>query len=226
MRSKKLTGIALLLAVLFLTGCGGSVVTDLYVQDILEVLEVVEGVKEPMLTTATITVESPGEEYQAQVAELLERTFREATNFRTLSQDFSTYIAMDVKVPILDLDDYLELGMNDDALGIVVMDMDEDGIAFGFAMNGERLDELFTTISDEFWQSVSVRDFIFTVKLISDIREPISVSLQGIYANQAPVAYEEKFDLVRRDVLEIKLGDVMRDSAYQDGLAVFGVLRY
>ena len=64
----KISGIVLLLLALLLTGCGGEIVADLYIQDIYEIAE---GVEEPMFTTATIALESLGEEYNAELIELI-----------------------------------------------------------------------------------------------------------------------------------------------------------
>ncbi len=50
------------------------------------------------------------------------------------------------------------------------------------------------------------------------------MALQGVYVNQMPIAYEQVFEMGRRDVLDIRLGDVARDAAYQDGIVVLGVV--
>lgn len=221
MLSKKLSAVALLVLALFLTGCGGSVVTDLYVQDIIEV---VEGAEESLFTLSTISVESPGEEYNGQLIELLELNFRDAKNSRTLTEDYTTYVAVDVKVPILILEEYEQLWENDEAIGIIVVDMDDGSAAFGLGLNSDKLDELFAAFVEQVWDSASIEDFTFTVRLLNDTRDPVFVALQGVYVNQVPIAYEEVFELARRDVLEIRLGDVARDVAYQDGIVVLGVV--
>ncbi len=221
MLSKKLSAVALLVLALFLTGCGGSVVTDLYVQDIIEV---VEGAEESLFALSTISVESPGEEYNGQLIELLELNFRDAKNSRTLTEDYTTYVAVDVKVPILILEEYEQLWENDEAIGIIVVDMDDGSAAFGLGLNSDKLDELFAAFVEQVWDSASIEDFTFTVRLLNDTRDPVFVALQGVYVNQVPIAYEEVFELARRDVLEIRLGDVARDVAYQDGIVVLGVV--
>lgn len=223
MLARKLSAVALVLLALVLTGCGGQGTIDLYVQD---VFEVVEGLDEQILTSAMISVESPGDDYNQQLIELLELNFRNATNARTASQDYSTHILVDVKVPILTLDDFVLLWENDDALAIVVFDMDDGSAAFGLALNSDKLDMLFGAFSEQLWEAVTIEDFTFTIKLYNDARNPVFASLQGVYVNQVPVAYEEVYEMARRDVLEIRLGDVARDAAYQDGLVVVGVLEF
>jgi hypothetical protein len=224
MLSKRLSAVALLLVALFLTGCGGSVTTDLYVQDIVEIVEGLEGLKEPIFTSSTIGVESPGEEYNAQLIELLERSFRDVKNVRTTDQDYSTYVLVDVKIPILMLEDYETLWVDDEALGIIIVDMEDGSAGFGLGMNSDKLDKLFSAFSEEVWDSASIEDFAFSVKLYNDTRDPVFAALQGVYANGVPIAYEEVFEMARRDILELRLGDVARDAAYQDGIVILGVV--
>lgn len=218
---KKLSIALLLVAALLLTGCGGTVVTDLYVQDILEV---VEGAEEPLFTLATISVESPGDEYNQQVIGLIEGTFRDAANSRTMTQDYTTYVLSDVRVPIVDLDDFYQLWEDGDPIGIVVVDMEDGTSGFGLSLNSDVLDPLFAEFSEQLWEPISIANFTFTVRLLNDTRGVVAATVQGVYANQIPVSYEERFDLERRDVLEMKLGDVVRDAAYREGIAVLGVL--
>jgi len=219
--SRRLAVSVLLLLAVLLTGCGGRVDTELYVRDIFDV---VEGMEEALFTPSTVIVESPGDEYNEQLIELLEKSFRGAANSRTLTEDYTTYVAVDVKIPILLLEDYYDLWENEDAIGIIVFDMDEDGIGFGLGLNSDKLDEMFATFQEQLWDTASIEDFTFTIRLINDMRESVLASFQGVYVNQMPIAYEETFEMDRRDTLEIRLGDVARDAAYLDGLVVIGVV--
>ena len=220
MVAKKLTGVALLLLMLLLTGCGGEIVTDLYVQDILDV---VTGEEESLLTTATITLESPGEESNEQLMSLIDQNFRDAGNFRPTSGDFSNYITVDVKVPVVLLDNHEDLLVKEDSMGIVVMDLEDGAYGFGLVLNSYKLDEMFSALGEELWFSVGIEDFSFTVKLINDLREAISVMLHGVYANNIPLAYEEIFEMERRDIIDIRLSDVLRDYAYEEWMVLLGV---
>ena len=76
---RKLGGVALMAALLLLTGCSGEVVLDLYVQD---VLDVVRGEEEYLYTTATVDMELPGDEYAPQLQGLLACIFLVSKFFR------------------------------------------------------------------------------------------------------------------------------------------------
>lgn len=83
--SKKVRSLVLLLLVVLLTGCGGEIVADLYVQDIYKVMEEQDSY---MFTTATIALETFGEEYSDDFIGLIESNFSGAGNFRTQTRDF------------------------------------------------------------------------------------------------------------------------------------------
>lgn len=217
--SRRLAVSALLLLAVLLTGCGGRVVTEFYVRDIFDV---VEGVEESLFTPSTVVVESPGDEYNEQLIELLEQSFRDPSNARTVTEDYTTYVAVDVKVPILLLDDYYDLWENEDPVGLIVFEMDEGGIGFGLGLNSDKLDVMFAAFQEELWETASIEDFTFTILLNNDTRDQVLASFQGVYVNGLPIAYEESFEMARRDTLEIRLGDVARDAAYLDGLVVLG----
>lgn len=217
--SRRLAVSALLLLAVLLTGCGGRVVTEFYVRDIFDV---VEGVEESLFTPSTVVVESPGDEYNEQLIELLEQSFRDPSNARTVTEDYTTYVAVDVKVPILLLDDYYDLWENEDPVGLIVFEMDEGGIGFGLGLNSDKLDVMFAAFQEELWETASIEDFTFMILLNNDTRDQVLASFQGVYVNGLPIAYEESFEMARRDTLEIRLGDVARDAAYLDGLVVLG----
>lgn len=158
--SRRLAVSALLLLAVLLTGCGGRVVTEFYVRDIFDV---VEGVEESLFTPSTVVVESPGDEYNEQLIELLEQSFRDPSNARTVTEDYTTYVAVDVKVPILLLDDYYDLWENEDPIGLIVFEMDEGGIGFGLGLNSDKLDVMFAAFQEELWETASIEDFTFTI---------------------------------------------------------------
>jgi len=218
---KKLVGLALVLAVLFLTGCAGEFITDLYIQDILDVAS---GEEEYLLTSGTIYLESPGEEYNTQLQTILEATFRDVKNFRTGSGEYGSKLVADLKVPVLLFDDTFVEPWLEEPLAIVIMPLDEGYTAFGFMLNGEKLDGIFASFLQDSFYTIGVKDFTFFVKLYNDHRGVVPVSFQGVYVNGVPYHYEELLELERRDSVELRLGDVARDYAYEEGYVFVGAL--
>lgn len=218
---KKLAGVLLLLALLVLTGCAGEFVSDLYVQD---VIDVASGAEEYLLTTGSVIIESPGEEYNAKLKSMLEETFRDVKNFRTGSDDYSSKVIADLKIPVIPLDLIDYEPWNEEPLAVVITPLEEGLTAFGLLLNGEQIDGLFARFMEEAFYTASVQDLSFFIRLNNDLRSIIPVYLQGVYANGVPVHYEEVVEMERRDVIEIKLGDVSRDYAYEAGYVFIGVL--
>ncbi len=203
-----LLGLALLLA-----GCSGEVSTDLYIQDILDALEL----DEEVLTIGTISIEAGGSEFMEGMVNFFNMYFREPTNFREQSRDYSTYTMADVKIPVLDITDG-ELDLSDDIIALVVAFDEEEGqILFGLAVNQERFASAADYVQEEYWTTLSFSDFNVQVRVINDTRETVRLALQNVYVNQKPVLYSEDYQLARRDALDIRFADVMRDYAYEEG---------
>ena len=55
-------------------------------------------------------------------------------------------------------------------------------------------------------------------------RETVRLALQNVYVNQKPVLYSEDYQLARRDALDIRFADVMRDYAYEEGYVFVGAI--
>ena len=75
-------------------------------------------------------------------------------------------------------------------------------------LNSDKLDVMFAAFQEELWETASIEDFTFTILLNNDTRDQVLASFQGVYVNGLPIAYEESFEMARRDTLEIRLGDV------------------
>ncbi|MGI6674032.1 MAG: DUF7424 family protein [Limnochordia bacterium] len=223
MQSKRLALLALLGALLLLTGCAGEFYNDLYV---LDILDVANGEEEYLLTGGTVYIESPGEEYEPTLKSLLEQNFWEVENFRKGDGDYSSKVIADLKVPVLHFDTWLTEKWADETMAFLVMPMEGGLIAFGLMLNGERIDAMFASLAEETFFTLSIHEFSFNVKLHNDLRESIPVYFQGLYVNGTPVHYEELWELARRDTVDIKLGDVARDYAYEEGYVFLGVLEY
>jgi|LFRM01.1.fsa_nt_gb hypothetical protein len=223
MLRRKLGGLALMAALLLLTGCSGELVLDLYVQD---VLDVVRGEEEYLFTTATVVMELPSDEYAQQLQGLLAGSFRGAKNFRKGSGGgyFSRFL-MDVQVPVILYDPSPSLQWGEDLLALSLLPREEGLAAFGLMLNTAGIEGLFKSLSDETFLFLDSDDLSFTLRIINDLRQPVSIYLQGVYANGRPLPYAEVLTLERREAVEIKPSDVSRDYAYQQGAVLLGALQ-
>jgi len=95
---------------------------------------------------------------------------------------------------------------------------------FGLAVNQERFASAADYVQEEFWTTLSFSDFNVQVRVINDTRETVRLALQNVYVNQKPVLYSEDYQLARRDALDIRFADVMRDYAYEEGYVFVGAI--
>ncbi|NLJ81358.1 MAG: hypothetical protein GX335_10075 [Firmicutes bacterium] len=222
MISKNICGVFLLVLLLLFSGCGGEIAADLYIQDIYEAAETVEN---ELWTTATIALETYSDEHREEFSELISSIFSKAGHFRIQSRGFSDYFVADVRIPLLAYENREELRIKDGLLGAVALGPDEDGdYFFGLALNSAKFEDISQQISSEYWTDLSFEKFSLQLNVINDTRESVDLTVQGVYANQKPVLYDGVFKLERRDSLEIKLSDLMRDWVYENGTVLFGYL--
>lgn len=201
---------------LFLIGCDGEITADLYAQDILDAAE-----GELLYTKATLIFESPGSSAAETTQQIIKRYFRNADNFRTQQREIYEYTVVDFELPVIRLVDYAP---GEDILTLVV-ELSDGGIHFGLAFNQKRFAELAAVVEDEFWQALSPKDFVIFVDFSNDLREPVTVRLEGVYVNQQPILYAAEYSLSRREGVMIKLSDIMHDYLYANQLVFIGELK-
>ncbi|KLU39416.1 MAG: DUF7424 family protein [Limnochordia bacterium] len=214
--------LALLLGVaLLLTGCAGDVIGDLYVQDIIDAMEL----EDDVFTIGTVSIQSVDPEYMDQVIEFFNLFFREPSNFRDQSRDYTSYTMADVKIPVVDITYFDPVFPEDIIAFVVAFDEEDESVWFGVAVNKDRFAEAAAYVQENFWQQLSFSDFTLQLRLINDTRETVTASVYSLYVNQQPVLFLEDYSLARRDMLELRLSDVMRDYAYEEGFVLIGSLK-
>lgn len=204
----------------FVVACSGSITSELYIRDLLDIGE------DPStlyFTAATIEMESPGQESLEQLTRKMQEWFREAQNFRQVEKDFSTYLVADIKVPVLH-STMRDLDTKGDLISLIVQEDAQGDIDFGFRFDQEVFEQIRSYVEEEFWTTLSIQDWEFSISLKNDTRESQRFILQTIYANQQPVLFPEEFILLARDSITLDFADVLRDYAYKEGEVLFGIL--
>lgn len=219
-KKKTITSAVVVALMLFLVACSGSVVSELYIRDLLDVGENPTAV---YYTTATIEMESPGEDSLKQLTEKMQEWFREAQNFRQVERDFSSYLVADIKVPVSN-SSMRVFDAKGDLISLIVQENAQGDIDFGFRFDREVFEQISSYVKEEFWTTLSIQDWEFSIILKNDTRESQRVILQTIYANQQPVLFPEEFMLLARDSITLNFADVLRDYAYKEGEVLFGTL--
>ena len=200
------------LAGLLLASCSFDFSADLYVQDVADILET----QEPIYTNATFGFEFSGDEEDKQQAiDLLTANLYEAENFREEDRDFQTYLLADYKIPLVyaaapeDIPTNPELQNHLFAFAIT----GNEGTLDVYAVFNQALfDRLDNQIYEQAYQHIELAESSMRIFLINDSRESINAVIAAMYVNNAPVPYVGTYSLERRDQIEIRFSDVLRDS--------------
>lgn len=200
----------LLLASLLLAACQFDVTADLYLQDVIDVQEA----GETILTNATLALEIGGadEAEKQQIVAILNEQLHEVENVREEERDYSTYLVVDYKIPIIYADDVEGIYSHSEIRNhIFTFALSADN-SLNLTFNKPRFDTLSDQLYEEFYQRLNFEDFSMRLYLQNDLRDDIDVTLYSVYANSVPLPYSSTFTLGRRDEIEIRFSDVLRDS--------------
>ena len=212
---------ALLLGVvLFLVACSGSVVAELYFSDIFEIAY------DPDLiyyTKGTIEIESYGDELDEELNNNIRKWFSDAKNFRIVERDFDNYVAADIKVPIINYDNW-DFDTSGDLITILVDRDYDDSIYLGFELSDTVVEMIDDYLYENYFSSFEITNWEFTIDLKNDTREDHLVELFGGYANEEPLLYGETYIIDTREAIMIRFGDIIKDYAYLYGDAYFGII--
>lgn len=206
--------------VLFLIACTGSVTTELYFSDIFEIAYDQDLI---YYTKGTIEIESFSDELDEELNENIKKWFRDAKNFRIIERDFDNFVVADIVVPIINYENY-DYDNSNDFLTILV-DFTYDGsILLGFELNETVAEMIDDYLSDNYFSSLEIANWDFTIDLKNDTREEYLVELFGVYANEEPLLYGETYIIDSREAIMLRFGDIIKDYAYLYGDAFFGVI--
>lgn len=218
--TKKVIAILFSLLIIFLiVACGGSIITILRVGDIIAVANYSDLV---IYADAKLEIETFGLDDETDIKIKLIEWFRATKNFGSRTGDFSTYLTADIEVPIVNYyNDYFYLF--DDPFSILLYDAG-DRIYISFVFNDLKFDEIDNYIQDNYYSSLSLEDWNFTINLYNDTKQEQSVILNYVYANGEALLFEELFRMEPKEIIDLKISDLLRDFAKQEGFSTFGQL--
>lgn len=218
MKQKSLILLIALGCAIFLMGCVSNVTIDVFVQDILDV---VEGEEDVIMLPAVVSFESPGELEEA--IPVVKEGFPDAVNFREQSRDVGTFILADIKVPLILYNTEFEDA--EENMFLLTLEPDEDNDVFIWLDFDRRLyDRMAQAVKDEFWHDMTIEDLSLNLNIQNDLRAPVEFELMSVFVNGEPYPYPEFFVIERREILGIKLSDVLLAYAYEFKEILIGVM--
>lgn len=199
-------------ALLLLSSCEFNMSADFYMQDAIDVLET----ENTLYTNATFAFEFGGDEEDKQEAiDFLSARLYEADNFREETQDYQTYMLVDYKIPLVYADAVETLLTNSNTQqSIFALAITKDGNILNTIMvfNQKKFDELNTALYEQFYHRMEFEEATIVINLNNDLHESVEVTVFAAYVDNMPVPYSGTFLLERRDDIEIRLSDVLKDS--------------
>ncbi|HPK64383.1 MAG TPA: hypothetical protein PLW57_05895 [Sphaerochaeta sp.] len=217
---KKKAGIVAIGIVLLLVACSGSISSELYIRDLLDLAA---SPNQVFYTQGTVSVESFGSDSNEDLKEMIVTWFRDAQNFRETTIDFSTYLVADIKIPIAYADNEL-LKEEQDLLSIVVKKDKLRELEFGIRLDKNVFAKIQEHVREMFYQDLSISDWTFSIDLKNDTRNAQSLTLQTIYANDEPLLYQKTMIVKERETVKLSFPDILRDYSYRYGDVFFGTL--
>ena len=213
MRIAKLRYLVLLVSFLAMVSCKADMAILVYVNDILDLLSAKSGT---IQTKATVQIEIPSQDSAEQILTVLQRYFKSVDNTKTISKDMSTFLSFTTTFPLT----YLGPGggdrTSDDMVLLILLDTEESGPILEIALNKNQLANLNTYIKDQYYQSITVEEMSFSITINNDTRNDFKVRAQAAYLNDKPSPFLRELVLKKREDLNIRFSDVLRDSLKDD----------
>jgi hypothetical protein len=215
---KKKAGIVIIGIIMVLVACSGSITGELYIRDLLDLAD---SPNQVYFTQGTLSIESLGSDNNEELKEMMTSWFREATNFREVSVDYSTYLVADIKIPVTHVNNE-QIKKDEDLLSIIVKSDKSGELDFGVRFQKKAFAKIQQYLKSEYFQDISIQDWNFTIDLKNDTRESQTVILQTIYANDEPLLFPMSTSINERETIELSFPDILRDYGYAEGEVFFG----
>ena len=195
--------------VLVISSCKAEMAILVYVNDILDLLGSKSGT---MQTKATVNIEIPSQDSAEQILTVLQKYFRNIDNAKTITKDMSTFLSFNTTFPL----SYMGSGgvgrSTDDMVLLLLLDTEPSGPILEMALNKNQLANLNTYIKEQYYQSITVEEMTFSITINNDSRSDFVVRAQAAYLNDRPSPFMREVVLKKREELNIRFSDVLRDS--------------
>lgn len=204
--------IVFIVSIFMLLSCDGKVTITLYTEDIIGL-----NTDEPVYTDAVVGFSAPSDDQKTFVNNLLAKYFKDATNFREESINYSSYIFADVKIPLLRKSETMEI--ND--LFYIVVKQGSSGSNFGLGMNKEKYEALQAEVSEEFYQTIDIDDWVFRIKLNNDSKRDFNLTTECCYINDVAYPFSNTMKIKNRDTVDMLIPSVLRDYIWSQRETIF-----
>ncbi len=209
-----------LTALSIMVSCDGKITANLFLRDLIDA----EADKENIIfTSAVLGIESPGEDSKQKVIDFIKANFREATNFRSESIGYDNYLIADIKIPIKHKDTSKPKDMED--IFYIITEEKDETLYLGFGLNKNVFEKIKNYVSEEFWQTMDIKDWSLRIIFNNDTRDEYDLTVNCCFINDYPYPFSHTLKFNPRDNLNIYIPDVLRDYCYDNKETFFSTLK-
>ena len=227
MKTKQLqrVGIGLGIVLLFL-GCDPELEADLYVQDILDVVETGNILEIPVRLGMPIASTDDCEEDKNKMLPALER-YGIGTKFiscKSLDDQMYDLLEVEMNAQIVVQSDKSSITVFKGMFGILLSEVDDGSINVRLVKT-DNVEKAMSQIGENYpFQDTTLSGFNIRVYLRNDLRTPVRYEIDSSFVDNNPVDEPTVFELDRRGVIEIVPSNVRALSILKNGSAKFGRL--
>lgn len=181
--------------------CGGDIKLSLYSEDLLS------AGKNNEIVYADVNVIADYLKEEADIA-FLKNNLYGFSNGQDVSTEYSEKYSFDIKVPIITES---KLSSFDDSKVLFKIVCVEDPSSYSYRMeyNKAVIDVINSYFTDTHMQSVSLKEFNFSLTLTNDSKKQKKLKTYSCYVNEEAYPFEGDFDFANRATFNIKPSEIL-----------------
>lgn len=213
----------LLLSMIFLQGCNLSLSPEIYVSDILDLKEGKSAlITVPSIIKLQVISETSYIENRDRITMILQDYFGKVSRVSYEEKRFESYYVAQVNIPLVK-DQKQEKSLSYAMFLINILD-DKEGVKLVLTFNNSVFKSLKDRIYKEFSQTISTDTMSLDINLINDLKNNVTLEIQGVYIDQYPYPFRSKYTLDRKEKVNIVFSNVLKDYLIRSGSVEFAYL--
>ncbi|MGC8971826.1 MAG: DUF7424 family protein [bacterium] len=215
--------ITLALSIIFLSGCNFSLSPEIYLSDLLDLKD---GPNNSIAIPSTVKLEIISKdsfiENKDRITIMLQDYFGKVSKVSYEADGFNNYYVAQVNIPIVK--DQKQEKIVGYAMFLIRLVEDNEGIRLILSFNNSVFNSFKDRIFEEFSQSITAENISFDITLVNDLKSDVILEVQGVYLDKYPYPFRSRYELGRRDKVNIIFSDVLRDYLVKSGDIEFAYL--
>jgi hypothetical protein len=147
--------------------------------------------------------------------------FKNISKPRIVNKDYYPYLEADIEIPINKINGNHEFQDDGSSLINILLKINKDDYEIGLYFNKDKFESLKNIVSEKYYQSLDINEFLFSLKINNDLRTNCIFYPNYIYVDNEPFLSGNSITMKPRDEVNIKLSDILRDYIYLNSNYLF-----